>query len=229
MSPYLWIIIGTIAGPLLLSFDKKVHFYTNWKALFPALLVVGTAFLIWDNYFTHQSIWGFTPEYLCGIYIDQLPLEECLFFLVVPYACVFIYEVLKAYFPKRKTAILGRLVAFTLVFSGLLIGSMNLENWYTASACSGAAILIIGIYFVGKAPWFGDFSLAFLVALIPFLIVNGILTGSFTEQPVVWYNEEHIIGFRIATIPLEDIYYNLCLLLPVVAIYEWLKKRLTRA
>ncbi len=229
MSLYLWIIIGTITGPFFLSFDKKVHFYTYWKALSPALLVVGIAFLIWDNYFTHQGIWGFNPGYLSGIYIDKLPLEECLFFLVVPYACVFIYEVLKAYFPKRKTALLSRLVGFTLVFSGFLLGLMNMDNWYTASACLGAAILIIGIYFVGKAPWFGDFSLTFLVALIPFLIVNGILTGSITEQPVVWYNEEHIIGFRIATIPLEDLYYNLCLLLPVVAIYEWLKKRINKA
>jgi lycopene cyclase domain-containing protein len=68
----------------------------------------------------------------------------------------------------------------------------------------------------------------FLVAIIPFLIVNGILTGSFTEEPVVWYNGNHIIGIRIFTIPMEDVFYNYCMLLPITAIYEWIKKRQTK-
>lgn len=226
MSLYLWIILGCIAGPLVLSFDKKVRFFSYWKALFPAIIVVAFGFLCWDEYFTSLGIWGFTSTYVAGIYFGKLPLEECLFFLTVPYACVFIYEVIRAYFPKRKTAVLARIVAFFMVFSGMCFGMVYLDNWYTASACILSSMLIIGFYFVGKAPWFGDFALTFLVVLIPFLIVNGILTGMFTEDPVVWYNSEHIIGFRIVTIPLEDIYYNLCMLLPIVAIYEWLKMRL---
>jgi lycopene cyclase domain-containing protein len=226
MSLYLWIILGSITGPFLLSFDKKVGFFNYWKALFPTIILVAIGFLCWDEYFTELEIWGFTPAYLSGIYFGKLPLEECLFFLVVPYACVFVYEVLKAYFPKRKTAVLARLFAFLMVFSGMYLGVMYLDNWYTASACILSSMLILGLYFVGKAPWFGDFALTFLVVLIPFLIVNGILTGMFTEEPVVWYNSDHIIGFRIVTIPLEDIYYNLCMLLPIIAIYEWLKTRL---
>lgn len=100
MSLYLWINILTLAGPLALSFDKKVAFYKHWKALFPALLLVGTAFLIWDEYFTQHGIWGFNPSYLSGIYLGHLPLEEILFFFTVPYACVFIFACIEAYFPK---------------------------------------------------------------------------------------------------------------------------------
>lgn len=226
MSYYAWIILGSIAGPLLLSFDKKVHFIGKLKALLPAVFAVGIVFLIWDQYFTQNNIWGFTPNYLLGIYLGDLPLEECLFFLVVPYCCLFIYEVIRAWFPKRKTALTARIFAFLMVFSGLYLGIQHMENWYTASACIGAAMLILGIYFVNKARWFGDFTLAFLVVLLPFLIVNGLLTGAASQEPVVWYNEEHIIGVRIVTIPLEDIYYNLCMLLPVTALYEWMKKKL---
>ena len=58
-----------------------------------------------------------------------------------------------------------------------------------------------------------DFMLTYLIALIPFLIVNSILTGSFTEEPVVWYNDTHNFGIRLGTIPLEDTVYNLLLLL----------------
>lgn len=225
MSLYLWLLIATISGPLLLSFDRKVHFYTHWKLLFPAILAIGMVFIAWDAYFTHEQIWGFTPRYVQGVYWGNLPLEECLFFIVVPFACLFVYEVIRAWFPKRRTALLARLFAFTMVFSGMLLGAIHLEKWYTATACMGAALLIIGLYFVAKARWFGDFAWMYLVVLIPFLVINGILTGMATGEPVVWYSEQHIIGFRIGTIPLEDLYYNACLLLGVTALYEYLKHR----
>jgi lycopene cyclase domain-containing protein len=54
--------------------------------------------------------------------------------------------------------------------------------------------------------------------------VNGVLTGFFTDEPVVWYSEDHITGIRIGTIPLEDLYYNLSMLLPIVLIHEALKQ-----
>lgn len=225
MSIYGWIIIATIAGPFFLSFDKKVHFYTNWKALFPALLIIGLAFLVWDSYFTTKGVWGFTPAYLSGIYIANLPLEEVLFFLVVPYACVFIYEVLIAYFPNLALTKLTTLFAFFFTFSGFTFGITHLENWYTASACIISALLTLGFYFIYHVRWFSKFVHAFLVAIIPFIIVNGILTGAVTDQPIVWYSESHIMGPRIYTIPIEDLYYNYAMLLPIIGIYEYLKEK----
>jgi hypothetical protein len=62
-----------------------------------------------------------------------------------------------------------------------------------------------------------------LVALIPFLIVNGVLTGATTPEPVVWYSELHIMGPRIITIPVEDLFYNYDLLLPIIWLYEKFK------
>ena len=103
---------------------------------------------------------------------------------------------------------------------------MHMENWYTASACIVSAMLTIWFYFVNRAEWFSFFVFAFLVALVPFLIVNGILTGAVTPKPIVWYSEIHIMGPRIITIPMEDLFYNYAMLLPIVGIYESLKKRL---
>lgn len=225
MSLYLALILGTIMGPFFLSFDKKVHFYTNWKALFPSLLIVGIIFLVWDEYFTQNEIWGFNSRYLSGIFIGSLPLEECLFFLVVPYACVFIYEVLKSYFPLVKPTKLSHFFAFSFTLAGLVFGIIFMENWYTSSACILAALITIGVYFVKKVVWYPRFVLAFLVAQIPFILVNGALTGSFTDEPVVWYSENHIMGPRIFTIPVEDVFYNYSMLLPIVTIYEYLKQK----
>lgn len=225
MSLYLWVILGTISGPFFLSFDKKVHFYTHWKSIFTGIALIGTFFIIWDAYFTSQDIWGFTPRYLMGISMFGLPLEECLFFLVVPYACLFIHEVLKAYFPNVNTDLLGKVFAFTFALSGLLFSAIYINKWYTLTACSLASLLVIGFAFRAKVKWFGSFAFTYMVALIPFLVVNGILTGFFTPEPVVWYSEDHIIGWRIGSIPFEDLYYNLCMLLPIVGIHEWMNKK----
>ena len=100
-----------------------------------------------------------------------------------------------------------------------------MDHWYTASACIISAILTIGIYFVNRPSWYAQFVFTFIVALIPFLIVNGILTGAVTDEPIVWYSEDHIMGPRIITIPVEDIFYNYCMLLPIVGLFEFFSKR----
>jgi len=222
MSLYLWIILLSFAGPLLLSFDKKVHFYTYWKSIGVAVLIVGFFFLIWDEAFTRWGVWGFTPKYLLKIYFGHLPLEEVLFFFIVPYNCVFIHEVQKAYFPNLNLSKLAK--GFTVVFliAALLLAVFNFKNYYTFSATTTSLLLTIYVV-IKKFNWFPRFVLTYLICFVPFFIVNGILTGMFTPEPVVWYSELHIVGWRIATIPMEDLFYNYSLLLPIIWIHEWLK------
>lgn len=64
------------------------------------------------------------------------------------------------------------------------------------------------------------FYLVYLILMIPFLIVNGLLTGTALAAPIVWYNPGEIIGPRILTIPLEDIFYGMGLVLINVWIYQ---------
>ena len=60
-----------------------------------------------------------------------------------------------------------------------------------------------------------------MVILIPFLIVNGFLTAI----PVVLYNDAENLNLRIYTIPFEDIFYGMLLVLMNIVIYEKLKNR----
>jgi lycopene cyclase domain-containing protein len=223
MSTYGWVILCSFIGPLLLSFDKKVAFYRSWRYLFPSLFIVGIAFLIWDELFTRIGVWGFTPKYLAGIYFGHLPLEEVLFFLVVPYNFIFILLVLQAYFPERKTKRISNIFKWLIGSGSLLMvlfygggqfffSTLDSYNYYTISAAFFALLLTLLAH---KKEWYGDFVLSYMICLIPFFIVNGVLTA----KPVVLYHAAEIIGPRIYTIPIEDSIYALtCLLIPITVI-----------
>lgn len=150
--------------------------------------------------------------------------------MVVPFASVFIYACLKAYFP---TNIFKPFVHYLNYFFILLLAFACLffyQKTYTLVNCALALILLIFHQFYFKKQYMGYFWFAYFVHLIPFVIINGILTGMATPEPVVSYNANHIIGFRIITIPIEDTIYALtCLLIPIT-IMEFLlsKKSLTK-
>jgi lycopene cyclase domain-containing protein len=102
MEKYTYLIIDfvSVLFPFLLSFDKKVAFYKTWNRLFPAIFIVGVFFVVWDIAFTNLQVWSFNAKYIVGIKFFNLPIEEYLFFLCVPYSCVFIYDCYNAYFPQ---------------------------------------------------------------------------------------------------------------------------------
>jgi lycopene cyclase domain-containing protein len=93
---YLMVDLAVLALPFLLSFDKKVSFYKEWKYFFPINLAVGAFFIAWDVWFTNAGVWAFNEDYLLGPTLFGLPIEECLFFFCIPYASVFTYFALRA-------------------------------------------------------------------------------------------------------------------------------------
>jgi lycopene cyclase domain-containing protein len=224
MSLYGWVILLSFAGPFALSFDRKVAFYQEWRFVFLAALIVAIPFLIWDEFFTQWGVWGFNPDYLLKIYFGHLPLEEVLFFVVIPYNFIFILKVIQAYFPNRNknTKRAAPIFAFVLLASSIIWLMLHSENYYTTLATFLSAALTL---LLRNRNWYQDFMWAYLLCLIPFFIVNGILTGAVTPEPIVWYSDAHIIGWRMISIPFEDLYYNYALLLPLTWMYFSLKNR----
>lgn len=216
---YFYVLLFALSYPLAQSFEHRITYYKKWKKLFVGIAVMMAIFVPWDVWFTHQGVWWFNNDYTSGVRIFLLPIEEWLFFILIPFACFFIYEVLN-YFIK-KDVLSGFARPFLFLFSIVLvvISLFYSDKLYPfVTFLSTAIIGLITVYFQPK--WLGRFLLMYFVSLIPFLLVNGILTGSLIENPVVNYNPEEIIGLRILTIPIEDSVYNLMMLLIVMWVYK---------
>lgn len=225
MATYLLLNLVAISIPLILSFDKKVHYYKRWKYLFPAIGISLIIFIIWDIIFTYKGVWGFNPIHLSGIEIINLPLGEWLFFITVPYSCVFLYDVFKAYLKKDPFRYISRPLSFFLMGFLLVFSLLHYDKIYTFTTFLFLAFLIAFLELVFRVKFMGWFYFAFMIVLIPFLIMNGILTGSFIEEEIVWYNNAENLSFRVFTIPIEDFFYGMLLILVNVSIYEFLQNR----
>lgn len=222
---YLLLNLLTLAGPLARSFEPRIRFWEKWKALFPAMGMTLLFFISWDVLFTHWGVWGFTPDYLVGLDIVNLPVEEWLFFFTVPYACLFIYEVLKHVVRRDLVGPVAWWIAGGLMASGVLLLILFSGRMYTTTVVAVMMGLLALQLFWLRSPWLGRFFLAFVVSIVPFLIVNGILTGAVTEKPIVWYSDGETMGLRLGTIPCEDFIYALDLLLLNTMLFEGFQRR----
>jgi len=178
-------------------------------------------FIPWDVIFTVNGIWGFNQDYFLGVKIFSLPLEEWLFFICIPFACVFTHYALLLYIPKMKlNQKITQYIAYALMILLAIIVVLNIDKWYTVVNFS-LAIPLTWIVFNNNLKLLQHFFLTFLVMLIPFFIVNGVLTGSWIESQVVWYNNAENLGLRMGTIPVEDSIYAYSMILMNLFLFEY--------
>ena len=194
-------------------------------ALFAAIGLSMIPYIIWDVYFTVNGYWGFNPDYLTGIYLFHLPIEEWLFFVCIPYACVFTHLSLLEINPRLQLSEpITRRISYSLFAVFALVLILNWNRAYTA------VDMIFGILVLSLTLWkrpelLRSFYLTFLVMLIPFFIVNGILTGTGIEGNIVWYNDQENLGIRLGTIPVEDSIYAFSMILLNLLLFTELSEK----
>ncbi|MBN1131563.1 MAG: lycopene cyclase domain-containing protein [Bacteroidales bacterium] len=218
-----FIILGlAVLYPLAQSFEKRIFMFRKLKYMLPGILITAGLFITMDVWFTARGIWGFNHSYTKDFYIAGLPVEEWLFFLIVPYCCFFLYEVLRYFVKRFYFPRASRFVIWFLLAGFLALLPFVYARTYTFTAVAFAAFMLI-LQLIQKSytTWFSGFLLTYLVSLIPFFVVNGVLT----YLPVVWYDNAENLGFRIFTIPVDDFIYLFGLLLPSFNLYNILIRR----
>lgn len=224
MSLYLAVELCALAIPLAFSFDRKVAYFRMWPFLLPSILINAVIFVSLDIYFTSNGIWGFNPEYHSRLMIAGLPLEELLFFIIIPYCSLFVHYVFIAYLPgvtvnKSISGLLSALLILLLLVAAVL----NLTRTYTSFYSAMTAVIIL-IAWIANPAMLSRFYITFLIIMIPFLLVNSILTGSFIEGEVFWYDNNEISGVRLFSIPVEDVLFGFSLILLNLLVAERLRK-----
>ena len=225
---YLLLNIASIAIPFLFSFERRISFYKKWPWLFLAILITTIPFIIWDIIFTNIGVWGFNENYLIGIQLFGLPIEEWLFFLCIPYACIFMHYSLTYLFSNWVLSKkLVKMISIFLIFIFLLVSIIYSDRWYTLVNYGYATLILLIAYFTSIS-LLQRFYITFLVMLIPFFLVNGVLTGFGITHEIVWYNDAENLGVRMITIPIEDMTYAFSLILSSLMLMNFLPKLLKK-
>jgi lycopene cyclase domain-containing protein len=93
---YLGILLACVVGTLPLEFVLHTRVYARWRRLALTLLPVVVIFGGWDLLAIRQHTWHYDQHYLLGVRLPgHLPLEELLFFLVVPACAVLALEAVR--------------------------------------------------------------------------------------------------------------------------------------
>ena len=223
MSFYLYLNLAIIAFPLIFSFERRIKFYAKIKPLLISLLLVGIFFVAWDSFATSRGHWSFNPAYVNDTKLFGLPLEEILFFVTVPYSCLFVFVSINHFIEdkklfknkKRVRSAIGCLI----IASGFIFFSK--EYTFLAILSVGLTVLFSSLVnsniFSSKTYW-----IYIILTLILFLIFNYILTST----PVVQYSTNAITGFRITTIPIEDFLFNYSMLTNYLIVFLFAVKKL---
>jgi lycopene cyclase domain-containing protein len=221
MSTYLIINILIISVPLILSFDKNLKFYKKVPYVLQSIAFISTAYIVWDVIATKRGDWAFNPDHLVGFYILGLPIEEILFFITVPYSCIFIYETASFYVKEKKFNFNNKLLlipAILIMILGIIFYDQNYT--FTVSIFTGA-FFIGAVLFNNSLPNSRNFWITMLISFLPFLIVNYFLTSI----PVVTYNDAAFSGKRFITIPYEDFLYSFSMISLWILFYDLAKEK----
>ena len=224
MPLYLYLLLGSVSIPLLFSIFC-IDFIKKWKQFAISTTSIAILFLIWDAFFTDLKVWGFNENYCIGLKFLAMPIEEWLFFFVIPFCSLFIHFALTKTFPKlllNKT--ITRIVSTSIIIVVTVVLILNFTKYYTAINFSLLLVtLLLAMRFYFKQ--LQQFLITFLIILIPFFVVNGVLTGAATPEPVVWYNDAENLGIKIVTIPIEDVGYAFTMLFGNLMIFEFLNTK----
>lgn len=220
---YFAVNLFTVIFPFLFSFTKWFNFKDYWKYYFPGNLVIAIIYLLWDAYYTYLGVWGFGFQYTLGYKILGLPIDEVFFFICTPYACTFTYFCFRKYVFCTVSNSTEWIWIFSIALF-MIIAGIHYTKLYTFLAFTTSALASFMAYRL-KLIAASHYYLFYFVILFPFLLCNGILTGSFLDRVVVHYNDAENLGFRILTIPFDDVFYGMALLLFNILSFEFLMKK----
>jgi len=205
--------------PLLTGLLVRSPLRRRLPTLFKAVLLVALPFVAWDAAVEGRH-WWFNPRFISGLKLFGLPVEEVLFFIAVPFACVFLWETA---FHGEKARPRWSWVQYAVLGCALLSGfAWAVGKEYTAFALGALSLSALLDLALGTGLYASPRFWALQVAVAG---LGFVFNGYLTSRPVVEYGPEYFLGVRIWTVPLEDFFYGAALVGSVTVVYHHLLDR----
>jgi lycopene cyclase domain-containing protein len=89
---YLMVMAGCVLVTLPLELVLGARVWRRPRALLAALAPVVLVFVVWDLWGIYRGSWFYADEFITGLHLGPMPIEELVFFVVVPICGVLTYE-----------------------------------------------------------------------------------------------------------------------------------------
>jgi len=211
---YLFLVLLIFILPLVAGKLYRKTLWLDWKKYLRSAIIPILLFTVWDILVTNY-FWFFNSRYVIGVYLFNLPIEEILFFFIIPYSCLFLW----INFDKKITDIeinIFRWIFFLITFP---ITVIFLQKDFYYSFIVGLLLIVTVIFdHVQRTYLFTKlkFYLFLLLVLLLITIFNGILTG----LPVITYASSVKTNLNVFTIPIEDYGYGVVLVSLITILYQ---------
>lgn len=222
---YSTILFLTVIICFVASFDSRIQFNKQFLHFFKASALVSVPFILWDIWFTHLGVWWFNTNYTIGVSIAGLPLEEMLFFIFIPFSCIFTYFVIDKYYQLDLLKLFNNLLVFTSIIILIVVGLLNINKIYTITTCLVTVATLFYLHFIVKSQWISKASFVYTLLMLGFFPVNGVLTGTGLDNPIVNYNPKDFLGIRMFTIPVEDMVYGYTQFLLIIYFFKYFQNK----
>ncbi len=217
---YFIILLFVAAATLLIVIKRSGNFFIELKYMLPAIIFSGAIFIMLNIRFLKTGIISFNSNFLSGINLLNLPVEEWLFLLVISILSFAIYQQVKIKFDHFEKPSL--FLAISLVF----IVVFGLVAWFSRPKPVPFFIFFLLTIYLGYTIFRNRFKqhltkfyIALIISFVPFFLFKGILNS----LPVILYNNEYNLGIQMYGVPVEDFGYFFLLMLINITIFEYLR------
>src|SRR5690606_377739 len=124
----------------------KIRFDKHFLAFLKASVLVAVPFIIWDALFTKFGIWWFNTDYTLGLTIFGLPIEEGLFFICIPFACVFTFFCLDKFFKLDWANAFNNTFVVVSVIVCILSALLFHDKMYTFVTAVAATLVLVYLH-----------------------------------------------------------------------------------
>ena len=94
---YVAVLVFVLVGSGWLEIALRTRVFRRPRRLLLTVIPVTLPFLVWDAYAISQGHWWFDTDRILGVYLPgEIPLDELLFFIVIPIASVLTLEAVRS-------------------------------------------------------------------------------------------------------------------------------------